>query len=139
MRGTLFGTLFRDAFPGRSLVFCRGKPPIFSEKYRKSDFFRKFRGQNRVYAGFHGKRSEKVAIFPRKNDFFPRKKKYYRFFGKVPKASKRRSLRGKHAKSVFDALCVGRSPRRSFRKLTLTGTENAGSRSQPTCLLAFFR
>ena len=23
--------------------------------------------------------------------------------------------------------------------LTLTGTENAGSRSQPTCLLAFFR
>jgi len=67
--------------------------------------------------GFHGKSPEKIAFFREKMTFFLKKKNYYRLFEKRPESVPGRSLRGKHAKSVKDALSMGRSPGRSLAEL----------------------
>ena len=96
LHGTLFGTLFRDAFPGRSVGLFRGNPR-FSRKNAKnrrfSEIFAKKIGFTRVF-------TEKVAFFREKMNFSSKKKNIIDFSKNVPKASR-------------DALCVENTQRAS--------------------------
>ena len=117
LHGTLFGTLFRDAFPGRSVGLFRGNSRFSrknAENRRFSEIFTEKIGFTWVFA----EKVRKKSLFSVKKLLFSSKeKKNYRFFEKRPESVPGRSLRGKHAKSVKDALSMGRSPGRSLAEL----------------------
>jgi len=100
LHGTLFGTLFRDAFPGRSVGLFRGNPR-FSRKNAENRRFSEIFAEKIGFTWVFTEKVRKKSLFSAKKWLFSSKKKIIIDFSKnVPKASR-------------DALCVENTQRAS--------------------------